>query len=408
MLRPREKGIIKELHTLFCFDEEELMLSAIRIMKKGYGAECTIITERDGRNVIFESTIKNLDCQIDLDAQLKHISFQHGCVYSYDGVYSYTRAYPLDLGEKTIGAVLLDGVKAIPEVSDMVLEQLAILTRHAELKEDASLARMRDRLTNLKNLNGLYDTFEREKNRLFGGYLACIRLKNRIELLNSKGIQSENDFMIKVSNIILRNMVRQVYHTERDVWVCLITPRKGVLTEEERADFTEDVGNQLDNLLQELNDGIRGAEFSIAYSKMKEDLRYCLFTCEGSTLNYTVNEVRYVKEIAEEALREEVEKRAGKKEEESPFSHTVYHMDSPGSVEMENEDAAADVSGVYREMEEEPDETVSERDRDVFDFNEEESDSENTADDTEQTGADSDGADEEEAFVILGGEESEE
>lgn len=387
MLHQKDKAILKSLHSIFCKEEEDMSKSALGVLCDGYEIEGTIVVRENGRNIILCSSILNMDRLNRLNAQIARITTRGGAVYSYDGVYNFHREYPLSLTEDGgFGAVLVENDKSFPPIPPEVIEYLSYIVRHEGLKRRVAESSLYDLNTQLKNRDGLYQVFESNKSSFNGGYVACIRLKNRTELLNTLKCSADTGLSIRITNVMLRQLKHQIYRIGVDLWAWLV-PKCPSEVGEEIEEYETRTHRELVELLDCLAGEVRGAVFSIVYTDVKDEPLYSLFLAESATQNGDINEVFFVRGVNEGDLEPYMDKRrvyTGEFHQESDLYSTHWTTSS------EKEEDLADVSGVYEEVDD-GESLNSEKDSAVFDFSD--------SDDEESESAENEGREEQSSDI---------
>ena len=280
----KEKSLFKEISELFYQGEE--LKTALGVMSDVYGCMVTVVYEQNQINKVLCSTELNIDRLDALNHQLARIRITEEEVLSYDGFYKSFKTYPLKTSVLE-GALLLDGDKTLPGLSDELLRLLAMYARHEKLSRDAKVSLLLDATTGLKNRDGLLKTLveEKESEEKSFAYLACIRLLNRTEILNKLGCNFDNRLTMKCSNEILRRLKRQVYRIGTDIWAVLFVKSQKLNEDSIRKDFSD--------FIDDLSDVIDEAIFYVSFTEISDDPFYSLFLCESSAIGARESEVEY-------------------------------------------------------------------------------------------------------------------
>ena len=332
-----ERALIKEVSDYFYCGEE--LITALATLSDFYHCALSIVYETNGRNTVLCSTELNLDRIEVFNKRLIRVRITESDVLSYDGYLKNHKEYLLKCGEVE-GALLLDSEGPMPHLSKELLRILSVYTRHERLKRRAEDASLTDAVTGLKNRDGLMaafaDSFE---------YLACIRLVNRMEILNKLGCRFDEGLGIKCSNAILRILHRQVYRISADSWVALLIkgPEKEVLMK------------KFMDVSCDLSEQVSGAWFYISVTKIGDDPMYSLFLCESAAMQAKIPGVVFVESVKEGDLSQymhtciNVEKSQLKDPPDFFQESAVYNLNRADSSNMEEEEP---IKGEYVEVDE--------------------------------------------------------
>lgn len=329
-LRSRKLNLNNVLFERFNSGESDMLKDSLGILSDYFdGASVSVICEENDRCFLLESTEHNIDRLGNINRQVPIFKFRTDKVIcnEYRSLSKRTKIFTL-LSNKVEGALLVESDSYIKELSSSELSLMALIVRHKRLMDLANVSGIIDKVSMIKNRDGLLEGLSNKD--LTGSYIACITLKNRTELLNSK--VNENALIVRARNILVHTHLKHIYKIAINKFAIVFYKTE-----------KDDVVDALDNVLESLTD-IDGTIWSITYASI-DDIYYSLFLVESNVA--LDNELMFIRGGSNDEVVDFVRESADFFQE----SDTYNFKTSKKAKDVEEEEVIFDES-IYRDVSE--------------------------------------------------------
>lgn len=265
-----------KLYEQFMLVKSGYLQESIEMIAEYYGCEISLVAEMGGKNHLIYSTYRNNDILGYIESEMRKIRIESSRVVSADYVkrVENTKFVPLYAG-KVVAVLIVEGGSSqnvVSEENNNILGMVALITRHYLLEKENELISLTDKVTGLRNREGLCNALEayKEKGELCDICLCMVRIKNLSLMINASSVEYGESQVVKLSNFLLRRHKKHIYRVDNSTFSFLVWGDELQ---------TQEYLNELIDELQYISN--QDVEYVMAASKVSEDILYSMYLCES-------------------------------------------------------------------------------------------------------------------------------